>query len=144
MRRHLVLLALLTVSAGAASFEVIPMDARADDGYVIVTDKSRRAVRQLGTPDNIEVVQKDAGKTDGVPLRTALMLLIPKGWHAVSTTEVDLDAMVGWESHVSWLDALEEIGLEVEAQFVVDWEGRRVAARSFTDVRPIEWGRASR
>ena len=135
-------LGLTTLSAGAA--EIVPLDVRADAGFNIVTDKTRRAVRQVGIPDSLAVMSRSAGKTDGVPLRVALLLLMPEGWHAVTTADVDTDALVGWQSEISWLDALDQIGLATDNQIIIDWSGKRVGVRSFSDTSEITWGRAPR
>lgn len=141
------IVAMTLVSGAVASFGaaadglVVPMDAYVDgDKYQIVVDKSRRAVRQLGAPQTHAERERTAGKTDGIPLRTALFLLLPEGWHSVATQDVDLDATVGWSENVGWLDALEEVGLTVGAQFVVDWGERRVGVRHFADRTLIKWG----
>ncbi len=77
-----------------------------------------------------EVAALGGGFSKGVPLNEALKLLLPVGWKAAVSSDVDGQRQVKW-SGGSWIDALKTVGLQARVRVTVVWPRQAVLVDPF-------------
>lgn len=84
---------------------------------------------ETGVIDMDDAPRKIASvKTRGnnVPLRTALKAILPKGWHASKSRDVDGDMPLSWEKGESFTVALASIAYQHDLSIQVSWKNKNV------------------
>jgi len=123
---------ILISSAAHAGFEVVKGDEPVNrsptvdlSGFEMVADRRVQPLMQVGAV-NPDVAAISAGFSEGIPLETALKVVLPPGWSGYMRPSINKSAMVRWTNGSTWLGALEQVGRQLSVSAVVDWNRKIV------------------
>jgi len=111
----------------------------APSGFRVLTDKQVGVVSEVGSrPGSIT---GGAGAGSEMFLDDALAMLMPDAWVAYIREDAPDSLAVSWDvGDGSWLDALNQIGANLDVRFVLDWDEKAVRIGSNTDFRVAQAG----
>jgi len=82
-------------------------------------------VREVGTPPDAPKVAK--GFARSIPLVTALKQIVPGGWKARKSGDIDLNTMVSWRSQdQTWVEVLDTLAHEQNFTATVNWDSKEL------------------
>lgn len=91
----------------------------APEGYIVLSDKSRSVVQELGFGRATEL----SSFGDDIPLSDGLAMIMPDGWVAFVDEDLSLPDSISWDARgVSWTRALGDLGTNSGLRFIVDWD----------------------
>lgn len=86
--------------------------------------KNEMGVINLDTPPN--KVFRTSTRGSDIPLKAALKAILPKGWHADKTYDVDGDLPITWSKAEPFTDVLEAIAKHHNLSIRVSWKKRNI------------------
>ena len=88
------------------------------NGYSLLTDNTFAVVHQIGKGS----VKKITSYGSDLPLKDAMMDILPIGFAAYVESDVDTEFMVSWAiKSAEWTEALGQIGASNGYRFIVQW-----------------------
>jgi hypothetical protein len=87
-------------------------------------EMTTNGIRHIGYADIDPGVVGKSGRS--VPLPMALKKVLPPGWHAKKTVDIESSMPITWSSGWDWVTTLEDIAKYHHIQFTVDWNSQTV------------------
>jgi hypothetical protein len=76
-------------------------------------------LRHIGHQDIDPPIVRKSGRS--VPLPSALKQVLPPGWHAKKTVDIESSMPISWSNGWDWVTTLEDIAKDNHLAFTVDW-----------------------
>lgn len=112
------------VNRGADKATAVKVSSKLNKSEDLFGDADANKIVQLGVaPEKLTFIK---GYANNVTLITALKQIVPSGWHAKKSGDIDTGLNVSWKGGKNWVAILQDLANQGSFNAKIDWDNKVV------------------